>query len=139
VRFWLELAGIPIGTTELAVKERAIGVFEPFAAYSVSRVVFREGGNALWDLFTRPRQTARGRRWRANVVARMLQRAEGLGVRTATGLPIHAVPVFLFDSTRVDGPPVVVIHFGEAPAGVVAEVSPPGRAGAVRDPRPNDR
>jgi hypothetical protein len=39
----------------------------------------------------------------------------------------------------VDGPPIVVIHFGEALAGVVAEVSPPGQAGAVRDPRPDDR
>ena len=134
MRFWLELAGIPIGTTELTVQERAVGVFEPFPAYATSRVVFREGGNAFWDLFTRPRQTARGRRWRARLVARMLQRAEGLGVRAASGLPIHAVRLFLFDTTRVGGPPIVVIHFGEALAGVVAEVSPPGQAGGGSRP-----
>jgi hypothetical protein len=134
VRFWLELAGIPIGTSELTVQERAVGVFEPFPAYASSRVVFREGGNALWDLFTRPKQTARGRRWRARLVARMLQRAEGLGVRTAAGLPIHAVRVFLFDSARMGGPPIVVIHFGEALAGVVAGVSSPGQAGGASRP-----
>ena len=134
MRFWLELAGIPIGTTEVTVQERAVGVFEPFPGYAPSRVVFREGGNALWDLITRSRQTTRGRRWRARLVARMLRRAEGLGVRTASGLPIHAVRVFLFDSTRMDGPPVVVIHFGEALAGVLAEVSPPGRAGGGSRP-----
>jgi len=134
VRFWLELAGIPIGTSELTVQERAVGVFEPFPAYASSRVVFREGGNALWDLFTRPKQTARGRRWRAQLVARMLQRAEGLGIRTAAGLPVHAVRVFLFDSVRVDGPPIVVVHFGEALAGVTAQVRPAGEGGA--GPRP---
>jgi hypothetical protein len=134
VRFWLELAGIPIGTIELSVQERAIGVFEPSLGYAPSRVVFREGGNALWDLLARPRQTTRGRRWRARLVARMVQRAERLGVRTASGIPIHAVRVFLFDSARVDGPPIVVVHFGEALAGVLAAVSPPGQAGGGSRP-----
>ena len=134
MRFWLELAGIPIGTTDVSVQERSVGVFAPVPAYAPSRVVFWEGGNALWDLLSRPRQTARGRRWRARLVARMLQRAEGLGVRTAAGIPLYGVRVVLFDSVRVDGPPMVVIHFGEAMAGVVAAISPAGQSGA--SPRP---
>ena len=134
MRFLIELAGIPIGTTDVAMQERAVGTFEPVLAYAANRVVFREGGNALWDLLTRPRQTAPGRRWRARLVARMLRRAEGLGVRTAAGIPIYGVRVFLFDSVRVDGPPIVVIHFGEALAGVLAEARPAGQTGV--GPRP---
>ena len=140
MRFYLELAGIPIGTTEIAVDDRVVGVFEAFPAYAPSRVVFREGGNALWDLLARPGQTARGRRWRARLVARMLQRAEGLGLRTPSGLAIHAARVFLFDSSRVDGPPILVVHFGEERPGVAAAVGVPGPAGGgpPLEPAPGD-
>lgn len=129
MRFWIELTGVPIGTAEIEPRDRAVGVFEPLPAYMPGRVVFREGGNALWDLLTRPRQSARGRRWRARLVERMHRRARALTLRTTSGISVATVRVFLFDSARLAGPPIVVVHFDDALAGAVADVTPlPGRS-----------
>jgi hypothetical protein len=127
MRFWIELAGVPIGITELDPHDRAVGEFESLPAYVPGRVIFREGGNALWDLLSRPRQSARGRRWRARLVARMQLRTQALTLRTASGIGVATARVFLFDSARFAGPPVVVVHFGEPFAGMVACVAPPPR------------
>src|SRR5690242_14308865 len=103
MRFWIELAGVPIGITELEPSNRAVGEFEFLPAYMPGRVIFREGGNALWDLLTRPLQSTRGRRWRARLVARMRQRAEALALRTASGIGVATARVFIFDSARFAG------------------------------------
>lgn len=134
MRVWVELRGVPIGIADLAGDRRMVGIFEPLPAYWPGRVVFREGGNALWDLLTKSRQSPRGRRWRARLVLRMQRRAAELALRTPSGIAMTAVRVFLFDSARVAGPPILVVHFDEAWAGVVAEVTPPGRDGAGTRP-----
>lgn len=127
MRFWIELRGVPIGITELPDSLRAVGTFQPLPAYDASRGTFREGANALWDLLTRPRQSPRGRRWRAGLIRRMQQRAEALSLRTPSGISVTTARVFLFDSTRLAGPPIVIVHFDEGLAGVAEEVTPPRR------------
>ena len=122
MRFWIELAGVPIGITELEPRDRAIGEFEPLPGYMQARVIFREGSNALWDLLSRPRQSPRGRRWRSRLAARMQRRAEALTLRTASGAGVATARVVIFDSDRFAGPAIVVIHFDEAMAGSVARV-----------------
>ena len=134
MRFWIELSGVPIGITELEPSDRAVAEFEALPAYMPGRVIFREGGNALWDLLSRPRQSPRGRRWRARLVARMQLRAQALTLRTASGIGVAAARVTIFDSARFAGPPIVVVHFGEACAGMPALVteSPRDRGNRAR-------
>ena len=127
MRFVIELAGVPLGYADLEPRARAVGVFVPGDAYFAVRAVFREGGNAFWDLLNRPRRSARGRRWRARLVARMHRWSRALALRTEAGDGIATVRVFIFDTARLEGPLIVVAHFGEAIAGVPARVVvPPG-------------
>jgi hypothetical protein len=125
VRFDVELVGVPIGIAELEVASRAVGIFAPSASYFPEQGIFRDGGNALWDLFNRPGQSARGRRWRAQRVKTMQRRAQSLALRTQSGIGLATVRLFLFDSARIPGPPIVIAHFDEAAAAIVAEVVPP--------------
>jgi hypothetical protein len=120
MRFSVELAGVPIGATDLEPRDRAIGVFEPSAGYHACRLVFAEGGNALWSLLARPRQSPRGRRWRLRLVERMRRRAQALAIRTPSGMAVSGARVFLFDCARLGRPPIVIVHFDEAPAGSLA-------------------
>ena len=125
MRFVIELAGVPLGHADLEPRARAVGIFAPGDAYVSVRAVFREGGNAFWDLLNRPRQSARGRRWRAGIVARMARWSHGLALRTESGEGVSTVRVFILDTVRVEGPLIVIAHFGEAIAGTPARVVAP--------------
>ena len=139
MRVGIELRGVPIGAADLGDGLRVVGVFEPQPNYGPLRVVSWEGGNALWDLLTRARQSTRGRRWRARPVLRMEQRAEGLSLRTPSGIPVTAVRIFLFDSGRLAGPPIVIVHFEEAWRACWRRSHRPIGGGWAGDQQPNAR